>query len=344
MSQLIRRPTYLLIVALALVVALLAALLIWRNSATTPVVSTAAAAATANPKPGLATLAPTGTVTTAATVKLTTTLTSPLPTPAPVVSPIAVTAGATSSLPADAHGSRLAAPKLYTYRVVNTYPHDPNAFTQGLIYTDAVFYEGTGRNGQSTVRRVDPETGKVEQSHPLDTQYFGEGITLFGDKIYQLTWQSGVGFIYDKATLKPVGTFPYSTEGWGITHDGQRLIVSDGTANLQFWDPETLQQTGGVVVTLFGLPVSQLNELEYIDGQVFANIWQTNTILRINPADGQVTGVIDLTGLLDYATPAATPPDVLNGIAYDPATGRLFVTGKLWPAIFEIQLVEVPAS
>ena len=266
--------------------------------------------------------------------------TSPLPTP----DTISDTTSVTAVLTADVHGSLLVAPKLYTYRVLKTHPHDPNAFTQGLIYTDSVFYEGTGENGKSSLRRVDPETGKVEKSTDLSSDYFGEGITLFGDKLYQLTWQSHVGFIYDKDSFEKVGEFPYATEGWGITHDGKQLIVSDGTPSLQFWDPETLQQTGSVVVTLFGLPVSQLNELEYINGEVFANMWQTNLILRINPADGQVTGVIDLTGLLDYAPPHTTPTDVLNGIAYDPATGRLFVTGKLWPAIFEIELVEAPTK
>lgn len=332
MSQKIRRPTTLVAIALVLLVVLLSALLIWRNnSASQSIVSTATAAGTATTS---ATSAPTMT----AVLKLTDALTSPLAGPLAGPAPIIAAAGVT-----DAHGTQLVAPKLYTYRVVNTYPHDPAAFTEGLIYTDSVFYEGTGRNGQSALSRIDPATGKVLQSQPLDSQYFGEGITMLGDKIYQLTWQSHVGFIYDKATLRQIGQFPYSTEGWGMTHDGKRLIVSDGTANIQFWDPVTLQPTGGILVTLFGLPVSQLNELEYINGEIFANIWQTNTILRINPADGQVTGVIDLTGLLNYAPPATTPVDVLNGIAYDQATGRLFVTGKLWPAIFEIQLVEVPS-
>jgi glutamine cyclotransferase len=252
-------------------------------------------------------------------------------------------------MPPDARPTTLVAPKLYTYRVVNVYPHDPNAFTQGLIVRNGEFLEGTGREGQSTLRRVEIATGSVLQSQPLGDEFFGEGITEFGGKIYQLTWRNGVGFVYDADTLAPLGQFPYNTEGWGITDDGTQLIVSDGTSLLQFWDPSTLQPTGGVYVTLFGLPVPQINELEYIDGAVYANVWQTNLLLRIDPAGGQVTGVVDLGGLLDFApppppSPADQPvsqPDVLNGIAYDEATGRLFVTGKLWPAVFEIELVEV---
>jgi glutamine cyclotransferase len=248
-------------------------------------------------------------------------------------------------MPPDAHPTSLVAPKLYTYRVVNIYPHDQGAFTQGLIVRDGQFLEGTGGEGdptlRSTLRRTEIESGQTLQSHQLDEQYFGEGITEFDGKIYQLTWKTGVGFIYDAQSLAPTGQFQYGGEGWGITHDGQKLIVSDGTSVLQFWDPTTLQPTGGVYVSLFGLPMSQLNELEYFDGAVWANIWQTNLIMRIDPATGQVTGVVDLAGLLDYSPDDTQQPDVLNGIAYDEESGRLFVTGKLWPAVFEIELVEV---
>jgi glutamine cyclotransferase len=250
-------------------------------------------------------------------------------------------ANQTPALPPDAHPTSLVTPQLYTYRVVNVYPHDENAFTQGLIVRDGQFLEGTGREGQSTLRRVEIESGEVLESRPLAAEHFGEGITELDGKIYQLTWRSGVGFIYDAATLEPTGQFTYGTEGWGITHDGARLIVSDGTSLLQFWDPATMQPTGGVYVTMFGLPVGQLNELEYIDGAVYANLWQTNLIVRIDPSSGKVTGVVDLGGLLDYAPRPGQQPDVLNGIAYDQATGRLFVTGKLWPAVFEIELLEV---
>lgn len=260
-------------------------------------------------------------------------------------SPLAAAAGSPAtatpaqSMPADAHPTSLVAPKLYTYRVVNVYPHDQSAYTQGLIVRDDQFLEGTGH--QSDLRRVEIETGKVLQSHKLDDQFFGEGITELGGKIYQLTWKNGVGFIYDYQSLTPAGQFQYGGEGWGITHDGQRLIVSDGTSVLQFWDPSTLQPAGGVYVSLFGLPISQINELEYFDGAVWANIWQTNLIVRIDPASGQVTGVVDMAGLLEYGPSATQSTDVLNGIAYDEESGRLFVTGKLWPAIFEIELVEV---
>jgi glutaminyl-peptide cyclotransferase len=245
------------------------------------------------------------------------------------------------AMPADAHPTSMVAPKLYTYRVVNVYPHDQGAFTQGLIVRDGKFLEGTGQEGQSDLRRVEVETGKVLESHPLDAQYFGEGITELNGKIYQLTWKNGTGFIYDAATLAPQGQFQYSTEGWGMTHDGQRLIVSDGTPTIQFWDPATLQPTGGLYVSMFGLPISQINELEYFDDAIWANVWQTNLVVRIDPKTGLVTGVVDFTGLLDYAPPAQEPTDVLNGIAYDEATGRLFVTGKWWPAVFQIELVEV---
>lgn len=257
------------------------------------------------------------------------------PAAAPAMSPLA------QPMPPDAHPTSMVAPKLYTYRVVNVYPHDQGAFTEGLTVRDGKFLEGTGEEGQSNLRRVEIETGKVLESRPLDQQYFGEGVTELNGKIYQLTWKNGTGFIYDAATFAPQGQFQYTTEGWGITHDGQRLIVSDGTPTIYFWDPATLQQTGGIYVSMFGLPISQINELEYFDNAIWANVWQTNLVVRIDPQTGQVTGVVDFAGLLDYAPPTQKPTDVLNGIAYDEATGRLFVTGKWWPAVFEIELVEV---
>jgi glutamine cyclotransferase len=231
-----------------------------------------------------------------------------------------------------------AAVPVYTYQVVDSYPHDPNAFTQGLVYVDGVLFEGTGRYGQSSLREVDLETGQVQRQIELPEQFFGEGITLLDDRIFQLTWQSQQGFVYDAETFQQLATFTYPTEGWGLTHDGTRLLMSDGTSTLYFLDPQSLQETGRVSVRYGNQPVLRLNELEYIDGEVYANIWQTNTIVRIDPQTGQVVGVIDLTGLLSPAD-ITQPIDVLNGIAYDAANDRLFVTGKLWPKLFEIDLL-----
>jgi glutaminyl-peptide cyclotransferase len=228
----------------------------------------------------------------------------------------------------------------YGYRVVRSYPHDRQAFTQGLVYRDGILYEGTGLNGRSGVRKVRLETGEVLQVRPLDDRYFGEGIAVMGDEIFQLTWQSEIGFVYDKATLEPRRTFRYAGEGWGLTSDGKRLIMSDGSATLRFLDPKTVRETGRVVVRHAGVPVSNLNELEFIKGEIYANVWQTERIARIAPATGRVTAWIDLRGLLNSREAAGV--DVLNGIAYDAAGDRLFVTGKLWPRIFEI--APVPRS
>jgi glutamine cyclotransferase len=225
------------------------------------------------------------------------------------------------------------------YQVVKVYPHDRNAFTQGLQYVDGFLYEGTGQHGQSGIRKVKLETGEVVQHQPLDSKYFGEGITVFGDTIVQLTWQSELGFIYDKKTFKQLKTFTYPGEGWGLTHDGKRLIMSDGDVRgqLRFLDPVSLKETGRLAVRDGGRPVDDLNELEYVRGEILANVWQTSRIARISPKTGEVTGWIDLTGLLDPREAAGT--DVLNGIAYDAAGDRLFVTGKLWPKLFEIKIV-----
>ena len=225
-----------------------------------------------------------------------------------------------------------------TVRIVGVFPHDPAAYTQGLVFEDGGFYEGTGLWGESIVRRVDLETGEVLQLHSLPPEYFGEGITVWEDRIIQLTWKSGQGFVYDRGSFELLDTFPYPTEGWGITHDGARLIMSDGTQTLYFWDPETLAEIGSVDVHAGAGPVTRLNELEYVQGMVLANIWQTDLIAVIDPSTGQVAAWIDLRGLLepeDYAEPV----DVLNGIAYDAGSERLFVTGKLWPKVFEIELI-----
>jgi glutamine cyclotransferase len=226
-------------------------------------------------------------------------------------------------------------PVYYTYDVVNVYPHDEAAFTQGLVFEDGFLYEGTGLKGQSSLRRVELETGNVIQLHSLPDQFFGEGITIFEDRIIQLTWLSGKGFVYDKDSFELLQEFEYPTEGWGITYDGSKLIMSDGTATLYFLDPETLQITGQVEV-YDEEPVTELNELEYIDGRVYANIWHEDKIAIINPETGQITGWIDLSGINDTEN---IGENVLNGIAYDQNGDRLFVTGKRWSKLFEIELV-----
>ena len=225
-----------------------------------------------------------------------------------------------------------------TVRIVSVFPHDRAAFTQGLAFENGGFYEGTGLRGQSTLRRVDLETGEILQTHSLPPQYFGEGITIWEDRIIQLTWQSRQGFVYDKEGFELLDTFDYPTEGWGITHDGAKLIMSDGTQTLHFWDPETLVETGSIDVYTDAGPLTWLNELEVIQGLVFANVWQTDLIAVIDPDTGQVTAWIDLRGLLEPED-FAEPVDVLNGIAYDASSERLFVTGKLWPKVFEIELI-----
>ena len=226
----------------------------------------------------------------------------------------------------------------YGYEVVRSYPHDRGAFTQGLFVRNGFFYEGTGMNGQSGIRKVRIETGEVLQARPLASEYFGEGIVEWKGSILQLTWQHGLGFVYDAETFAPTRTFTYRGEGWGLTHDGTRLIMSDGTAQLRFLDPATLKETGRVTVRDPRGPVEKLNELEFVKGEVFANVWGSDRIARIAPADGRVTGWIDLAGLLTRSERANA--DVLNGIAYDAAADRLFVTGKWWPRVFEIRLVK----
>ncbi len=229
-------------------------------------------------------------------------------------------------------------PPIYSYRVLYSYPHDPEAFTQGLVFESGELYEGTGIRGASSLRRVELETGLVRQQHLLPRQYFGEGITIFGDRIIQLTWQSRLGFVYDKASFQLVQQFSYPTEGWGITHDGSRLIMSDGTANLYFLEPETFTEVDRIEVHDHQGPVVRLNELEYVRGDVYANVWQTDRIARIDLLTGRVAAWIDLTGLLSIAD-RRRRVDVLNGIAYDATGDRLFVTGKWWPKLFEIQIV-----
>ncbi|HJZ95970.1 MAG TPA: glutaminyl-peptide cyclotransferase [Candidatus Solibacter sp.] len=227
----------------------------------------------------------------------------------------------------------------YTYRVVNTYPHDKSAFTQGLLYLDGVLYEGTGREGQSSIRKVKLETGEVLQKRDLPAPYFGEGIAVFQNRLLELTWQAEKGFIYDLATFEPKGEFSYNGEGWGLTSDSLRLIMSDGSDRLRFLDPNSLQETGRLLVESEIGKLSKLNELEFIKGEIWANIWKEDRIVRINPATGKVTGWVDMRGILPQAE-RPDADDVLNGIAYDAQRDRIFVTGKHWPKLFEIQLVE----
>ncbi len=229
---------------------------------------------------------------------------------------------------------------VYTYEVVNAYPHDPDAFTQGLVFEDGVLYEGTGLRGQSSLRRVALETGEVLQIHELASEYFGEGVTVYGDRIIQLTWTANVGFVYERQSFELLQEFEYPTRGWGITHDGTRLIMSDGTATLYCLDPGTFEEIGRINVWDDGGPVTRLNELEYVEGEIYANVWQTDRIARIAPENGRVVGWIDLEGLLS-AEDRTGHEDVLNGIAYDAERDRLFVTGKRWPKLFQIELISV---
>ena len=227
---------------------------------------------------------------------------------------------------------------MWGYQVVRSYPHDRMAFTQGLIFRNGVFYEGTGLNGRSGLRKVKVDTGEVLQTKPLGQEYFGEGITDWKGSIVQITWRSEVGFVYDINTFEQTKTWSYKGEGWGLTHDDTRVIMSDGSSSLRFIDPATLKETGRITVRDANGPVENLNELEWVKGEIFANVWQTERIARISPSDGHVTGWIDMSGLLSPAERQGT--DVLNGIAYDAAGDRLFVTGKLWPRVFEIKIVK----
>ena len=259
---------------------------------------------------------------------------TPTPTPSPTIEP---TLTPTPELTPTPSPTPTATVTNYSYSIINTYPHDTNAFTEGLFFADGFLYESTGINGVSSLRRVDLTTGNVQQETMLPSQYFGEGTTLVNNTIIQLTWQSHVGFIYDKTTFSLLGNFSYGTEGWGLTFDGKQLIMSDGSDNLYFLDPTTFQETGQVAVHDGNNTVVNINELEYIKGDVYANIWQTNTIAIINPQTGQVIGWIDLTGLPSENN--SNPNAVLNGIAYDQIANRLFVTGKDWPSLYQVELI-----
>lgn len=226
-----------------------------------------------------------------------------------------------------------------SYKIVKTYPHDSAAFTQGLIFENGWLYESTGLLGQSSLRKVDLKTGKPALRHELPLMLFGEGLTLFSDTLIQLTWRNGIGFVYDKKKFKVMRMFNYPIEGWGITNDGQHLIVSDGSSNLYFWDPSTFKEIKRITVNANGNTVDRINELEFIEGEIYANIWQTDQIARISPKTGEVLGWIDLSGLL-APNDRTMPVNVLNGIAYDKKNKRIFVTGKLWPKVFEIKVID----
>jgi glutamine cyclotransferase len=229
----------------------------------------------------------------------------------------------------------------YTVEVLKTYPHDAGAFTEGLLYQDGFLYESTGLAGQSSIRKVQLETGDVVQHRDIDPKYFGEGIVIWRDRLIELTWKSHIGFVYDLASLRPRSDFHYPGEGWALTQDGHRLIMSDGTSDLRFLDPNSLKEIGRVHVTCDGRPIHNINELEWIKGEVYANIWLTNVIVRIDPATGTVVGLIDLSDLPDVT--AEHPADnVPNGIAYDAATDRTFITGKLWKWVYQISLAPRP--
>ena len=245
--------------------------------------------------------------------------------------------GSTTNKAAENTATNTAAPVHYGYEIVHIYPHDPGAFTQGLVFINGKLYEGTGEEGRSSLREVDLETGHVLKKVDVPEPYFGEGIALLNNKIYQLTWQHQVGFIYNADNFEQVGKFNYSGEGWGLTTDGHSLILSDGSNRIRFLDPDSFRVTKTIAVLDGNLPVNELNELEYVNGEIYANIWHDNRIVTIDPQTGRITGWIDLNGLL----PPGDVHDeeaVLNGIAYDQAGNRLFVTGKLWPRLFEIRL------
>ncbi len=250
---------------------------------------------------------------------------------------------ALSHLPlvASAPQDRATHPSEFTFQIVHAYPHDTGAFTQGLAYSDGYLYESTGLNGRSSLRKVRLETGEVVQRIDLSLEFFGEGIAILNGRVIQLTWLSHLGFVYDASNFKLLRQFSYPGEGWGLATDGREMFMSDGTSAIRVLDPDTLQEKRRLQVHDGNVPIDRLNELEFIDGEIFANVWQTDKIARISPQSGRVVGWIFLNGLLSPIYRAG-PDAVLNGIAYDSTHKRLFVTGKLWPRVFEIRLVQRP--
>lgn len=228
-------------------------------------------------------------------------------------------------------------PKVWVAEVEAAYPHDPDAFTQGLAFHAGALYEGTGQYGESSIRRVELESGEIEQIQPLSALYFGEGITVLDGRLYQLTWVNQVGFVYDVETFERVRSFRYAGEGWGLAHDGRHLILSDGTERIRFMDPASYEVVRTIRVRAGGRPVVRLNELEYVDGEIWANVWYDDRIARIDPGSGDVIGWIDAGGV--YPRSERGSEDVLNGIAYDPGSERVLITGKNWPRLYEIDVV-----
>ena len=254
--------------------------------------------------------------------------------------PASAPAGATTTInPREAAQASARIP-VYGVQVVHATPHDINAFTEGLFFLNGYFYESTGLDGHSTVRKVKPETGQVVQRANLPPEMFGEGIAPWHGRLIGLTWKAQLGFVLDLDTFDTKGQFGYPGEGWGLTHDDKSIVMSDGTSDIRFLNPDTLVETHRIHVTAQGRPVDQLNELEWVEGEIYANIWQTDRIARIDPATGNVVGWIDCKGLLPMKDFIPNHTDVLNGIAYDPATKRLWVTGKFWPKVFEVRLVK----
>jgi glutamine cyclotransferase len=239
---------------------------------------------------------------------------------------------------ANLNASRKAATPIYGFEAVNTFPHDRSAFTQGLAFHDSNLLESTGKVGHSSLRRVELKTGKVQRKVDVHEPYFAEGITVLKGQIYQLTWRQSVGFIYDARTFKKLREFNYRGEGWGLTNDGQSLILSDGSNRISFLDPANFEVRRTITIVDGGTPVAELNELEYIQDEIYANVWHTDRIARIDPRTGAVVGWIELAGLLGHGE-VSDGEAVLNGIAYDETNSRLFVTGKLWPKLFEIRLI-----
>lgn len=252
---------------------------------------------------------------------------------------IVLAAATVSTVAAQVTTDTLVAP-MRSFEVVAEYPHDPSAFTEGLILVDGQLYEGTGLNGVSELRLVDLQTGEVLKSHLLGAEYFGEGVTVLGDSVYQLTWQTGTAFVYDRDTFEQTGTLSYDTQGWGLTTDGASLIMSDGTDEIFFRDPETFEVIRQISVRDGKNVIANINELEYIDGVIWANIWKTNYIARIDPETGKVIDWLDLSALTQQMLATGQRIDVPNGIAANPETGTIYVTGKWWPTLFEIQLTD----